>query len=269
MACVSINIGRARPGTQIRVTARLGRDSATLLATAGRQVPYPGSGQTDLERGPVIIMRNAKDSTRVSVPRQTEPIGSRQHHGPLCLVRFQPRQSPVAVLGTHEWLMGGLVKLTVVASGSRTTQMADVEARPWPLTSALGQPLVISGDSRFDGVTGWQALDALPLRVLTVEHRKLVDVTRHYPQKLRTDADRQWRSFLRGHHHPRGDALGAVAAWAADECKLGNQEYAFSTLDRLAAQHRLENRGATHQNRKFVRHIKQFLTHTGYAAPGT
>jgi hypothetical protein len=133
------------------------------------------------------------------------------------------------------------------------------------IDTASGAPVIVTDDYRFFGSFTDRANAADPLRVFTVAGGRLVNVTRAYPLHIERDAARAWRGFV----HPRNgphDGLGALAVWAADECSLRREAFAWRTLDELLREGRLQGRVESPGGERFLRHLRAFLIRTGYAS---
>jgi hypothetical protein len=117
---------------------------------------------------------------------------------------------------------------------------------------------------RFFGVGESDADSGFPLNLFTMVDGQLRNISAQFPRQVSHDARAWWRQF----EHPRyGPHLGAVAAWAADECTLGRQHHAFVILRRLQRNGRLRTFGSIlpKAKRRYARWLEGFLKRTGYA----
>jgi hypothetical protein len=124
-------------------------------------------------------------------------------------------------------------------------------------------PVFESGDDRFAYEFGSYAESAFPLEVLGFQQGRFVNLTRFFPKQIAAQA----ASLLKGFREDRrrGEGLGAIAAWAADEELLGHGVLVTRTLNREARLHNL--RSAANQSpagRTFVAKLERFLKRTGY-----
>lgn len=105
-----------------------------------------------------------------------------------------------------------------------------------------GRYVFASADARIaeDGLTDF-AHSGAPIQIWQFAHQRFVDVTRHHPALIRTDAARWLRAARRS---PRNN-LGLLAAWAADEDMLGHGKLVASTLAADARAGRLHSSLAT------------------------
>jgi hypothetical protein len=257
-----------KPGKPIRAAVRLGDVTATLRGTSRGQWYAP---EHVLIRHGYVHVSGPGGSTSYRVadagsftPGQVAMVvGSKAVHGYLCLVRFHPDQPAVALLGVRPAFMGGGPLLVFLAAGRRP-QIVPGGFAPWAIDTSLGEPVVATGDMRLFGIGASDADSGEPLRVFTVDDRRLVNVSRDYPDQVERDAAKWWQLFT---HHHNGPYYGAIASWVADECSLGRQGFAFATLNRLKragrfVHHRDEPSRA---GPAFVGFIERFLVKTGYA----
>lgn len=77
----------------------------------------------------------------------------------------------------------------------------------------------VSGDARFGYAFASFADSAMPVRLLTFHAGTWRDVTRDHPETLRADAARWLKDYKKRRRGTR--ALGMLAAWVADEYRLG------------------------------------------------
>ncbi len=110
----------------------------------------------------------------------------------------------------------------------------------------------VSGDNRFYCTFVACAASGLPLQIEAFRAGRFHDVTAHFPALIAKDAARWLRYF---HQHPHLGA-GLIAAWAADEDRLGHRLLVARTL---AAGVRAHDFG-----RGFVRQLNSFLKRHGY-----
>ncbi len=108
------------------------------------------------------------------------------------------------------------------------------------------------------------AASGLPIQVLTFANQRFTDVTRSYPALIRKDAGRWLRYFKMMKRFRWVDTVGLIAAWAADEERLGHQRLVNRVL---AAQRRAGHlRSADGQagGQRFITELKRFLRRHGY-----
>ncbi len=126
-----------------------------------------------------------------------------------------------------------------------------------------GRVVFRSADARIaeGGLTDF-ADSGAPIQIWRFSGRRFIDVSRQYPALVRADAARWLNAF--NQHISNG--VGFIAAWAADEDLLGNSQLVSTTLDSLAAQHKLHSAlGLPHNSAAaFVAELEQLLRRLGY-----
>jgi hypothetical protein len=131
------------------------------------------------------------------------------------------------------------------------------------LTRIGGREVFKSGDSRITeaGLTD-TADSGTPIQIWRFSARRFTDVTRRYPTLIRADAAMWMRLF--DHHLSNG--VGLIAAWAADEDLLGRSALVNTTLNTLAAGHKLRTPlGLPHNSETlFVTQLEKLLHKLGY-----
>jgi hypothetical protein len=248
---------------------QLGAETARLRGTA---VSPSNWQQSDaFVRGTAVVVRDRSGQIRYQVPhypfgdpvsRGVSVVGSKQVHGYLCLIRFHEGEPAVGLVGVTPGFMGEAPVLALLAGGAGRAQYVPGGFDPLTVVTKVGPPVIMTGDMRFFEVGGSDSDSGYPLRVFTVTGNELVNVSRSYPLHMERDAAVWWRRFQRS----RFPFHGGIAAWAADECTLGRQAFAFRTLDRLQAAHRLRHYlGGDLKPAPFAPHLERLLRRTGYA----
>jgi hypothetical protein len=110
------------------------------------------------------------------------------------------------------------------------------------------------------------AASGLPLQIETFSGSRFQDVTDHYPALIRKDAATWLEAFkgmARGHY---ADSVGVIAAWAADEYRLGKSAVANRFLHQQAKAGHLKSALAPNgsEGQKFVAALQRFLRRHGY-----
>jgi hypothetical protein len=133
----------------------------------------------------------------------------------------------------------------------------------------------LNHDGRFEFVTADDAFayaftdfaaSGLPLQILTFTGSRFQDVTNSYPALIRKDAATWLRAFKGTARDHYSDSVGVIAAWAADEYRLGKSAAANRFLHQQAkAGHLNSPLGASvAQGQKFVAKLQKFLHRHGY-----
>jgi hypothetical protein len=98
----------------------------------------------------------------------------------------------------------------------------------------------------------------MPIQIWSYRTGRLVDVTRRHLSAVRRDARAEWRYFLRVHGF---ETTGFLAAWTADECRLGRGARAFHWLE----SHPKKVVSQEGNSGLFVPRLREFLRRRGYA----
>lgn len=276
IVCGGEDLGKQPVGEPVRVSVRLGSVTATLTGTTIR--PNPSSGTNAFLSGGTVVVRGDGPATRYRIPdirtyvyrRPRQPqemtvVGSKDVHGILCLVRFHAEEPAVGLVGVEPLRMGLAPQLALLVPGGRPAQVIRGDFRRYSIDTSTAEPILATGDARFYSAGGAGFDSGFPLRIFTITDGRLKNVSAQYAKRIEADAARWWRQFRHPHHGPR---LGALATWAADQCTLGRQAFAFRTLDRLAAARRLHPYPMLRRrtDADFVRSVKRLLVRTGYAS---
>ena len=124
----------------------------------------------------------------------------------------------------------------------------------------------VTADDRFAYAFTDFAASGLPLQILDFSGGRFTDVTDSYPALIRKDAANWLKAFKHLNHGHDIDSVGVIAAWAADEYRLGRVAAANRYLSAQAAAGHLKTPLATTnaQGAKFVARLKRFLRRHGY-----
>jgi hypothetical protein len=95
-----------------------------------------------------------------------------------------------------------------------------------------GRPEFVSADDRFAYEFTDYADSALPVQIWRYDHGSLRDVTASYPSALRSEAAGLWSDYLAA-RKTRDDSRGLLAAWLADEVRLGRGPAAWKQLEAI------------------------------------
>jgi hypothetical protein len=135
-----------------------------------------------------------------------------------------------------------------------------------------GRPELVSADDRFAYAFTDYADSVLPVQVWRYDHGELRDVSASYKVTLRSEAADLWRTYLSG-RRDRDDPRGVLAAWVADEVRLGRSAQAWKQLDTLLRRGELTTLGSKWavdrfwpDGRAYVSKLRRFLKASGYRA---
>lgn len=110
------------------------------------------------------------------------------------------------------------------------------------------------------------AASGLPLQILTFSGSRFQDITNSYPALIRKDAATWLKAFDHMARQHYADSVGVIAAWAADQYRLGKSATANRFLHQQArAGHLKSALGASEpQGQRFVAALQKFLRRHGY-----
>jgi len=130
------------------------------------------------------------------------------------------------------------------------------------------KPEFISGDARFAYKFASFASSGFPVQIWNFDPAKgFVDVTNRFPDSIRADRDEWWKSFQKQRKRGRsGEPLGPLAAWAADQYRLGNRTSALKRIRTLQKQGKLRGgiSGLGPGAKRFPGALDRFLKRLGY-----
>jgi hypothetical protein len=273
VTCNRQNLAKVHRGASIAETVRLGGETAKLTAVSYRGSAVQGeSDDAAVRHGKVVVHDSGGHSSTYRLPtnRFYRPraeyladVDANPVDGYLCLVRFHSDQNAVAVVAVNPGCMGGCPVLKFIPSRGHRRSL-QVGPGGSTIESVNGAPVVVTDDYRFFGQFADDAESLDPVRVFTIDHGRLRNIASRFPARLRRDAAQDWRFFSHPGNGPH-TGLGALAAWAGDECSLGRQTFETHKVQQLLTAGRLKGSPGSPGGRRFVRHLHRFLKRTGYA----
>lgn len=117
-------------------------------------------------------------------------------------------------------------------------------------------PEFVSADARFAYAFASFAESGFPVRVLRFGHGRFHDATGEFPALIRSDAQRYLRAVHRAEQNPDAAVGGLLAAYAADEVRLGRATTARSEIRRVRAEGRVP--------KTYERDVFRLLRRLGY-----
>lgn len=101
-----------------------------------------------------------------------------------------------------------------------------------------------------------------PFSELALTQHGTRDISRRFVRQIAADAARWWSAYRRN----PGNGVGFIAAWAADEDRLGREQIVATMLAAQARAGRLRSSlpGAGHSGRSFVTALQKLLRSLGY-----
>jgi hypothetical protein len=256
----------------VRFTAQLGDTTARVTATAVTRnyqqwLTHP---QLTLKTG----------TTSWQAPLKPAPMAFQQHYDPLpvrvaatrqsgyvCLAQFAPGKPSFAVVSVYAGGAHCCTSFRVFDPSTRTATRLDTGNMGAVIATVGDRLLLRTADDRFSYAFAAFAFSGSPVKLLRPTGSGFRNVTKAHPALVRQDADQWWNQFL----HPDDSGLGYLAAWAADQERLGHDARVWSTLNRLNDAGRLtepkNDRSYWPEGAKYVAQLRQFLTKTGYRSP--
>jgi subtilisin-like proprotein convertase family protein len=130
-----------------------------------------------------------------------------------------------------------------------------------------GRPELVTADDRFAYTFTYYAASALPIRILHYDHGRFVDATGEFPALVRSEAAELRSEYLKT-RGPDADVRGILAAYLADEYRLGRSAEGWQLVDEAY------RRGDVSTPRvdaiwpagqKYLTALRSFLAKSGYA----
>jgi subtilisin-like proprotein convertase family protein len=131
-----------------------------------------------------------------------------------------------------------------------------------------GRPELVSADDRFAYEFTFYAASALPVQIWHFDRGVLIDVTSNYPAVVRKDAATLWSEYLQTRHESGADVRGVLAAWLADEYRLGLADQGWKKIDTAYAAGEVSPPRVDAlwpAGKKYLTALRAFLAKTGYA----
>lgn len=268
VACTTQQLPTAK-GHPVHIAVSLGGSTATLRGTSGAAylgtprvlrprltVTSAGHTAATFHPQPVAqtpgrgILVDGVDAPHVDQQRSAAPA--------MCMARFP--SGPVALLGvTNAFNQCCFLVDTYAPDVRPRSSLQDGLVVP-RLRVIGGSPVIVVADGSFLARFADYADSAAPLRVLTVRTGRQRDVTTDYPAKLRREAAKLWTRF--NNRPARG--LGFLAAWAADEDRLGHDSTIWPKLQELDDAGKLNGRPGWPRGQSFINALRTFLGDQGY-----
>ncbi len=124
----------------------------------------------------------------------------------------------------------------------------------------------VTADNRFAYAFSSFAASGLPVQVWAIDPAgRFADVTSTRPDLVRVDTARFWGAYRSGRRSSAG-ALGVLAAWCADEYRLGASQACNAELQRALGAGDLAGQPGWPRNGAFVYALKRSLRSWGYVA---
>jgi hypothetical protein len=239
-------------------TASLGPVSATLTYEQTDSFTYTGMTVT-VKRGGAVVYEGVASVPNCQVP-YCAPAGVLSGSS-LKVVNLDGDREPEIVTdfysgGAHCCTVTQVLRWNGKAYKKATHSFADIGYR-------LNGRLFVTGDARFAMTFASFADSAFPVQLMTFGAAGWRDVTRAHRTALTADADRWMTAYKQRRSGTL--ALGMLAAWTADQYRLGRKRAANRFLS--AEQHagRLKGEAAWPRGQAFLSLLKSRLKAWGYA----
>jgi hypothetical protein len=190
---------------------------------------------------------------------------------PVCLARFAGSTTLAVLLGfnaggAHCCTAVRTIPLTGSGAGTGVGTAVDTNlGNPGADVRTLGgNAVLVTADNSFAFTFASYAESAMPILVETFQASAFADATRQYPSLITPDAAQWWQAWSAPANV--GNGLGLLAAWAADECRLGQCSQAFATIDQLNGQGKLTGPSGWSTGTAYVNQLHAFLVQRGYTA---
>ena len=132
-----------------------------------------------------------------------------------------------------------------------------------------GRPEILTNDDRFAYEFAAYAFSVLPVQVDRYDHGRIEDVTSQYPWLVRREAKQLWKLYEQTRRERDADVRGVLAAWLADEYRLGLAAQGWARIEAVYRRGDLSPPGIDAlwpSGRKYLSALRSFLVKTGYAS---
>jgi len=130
-----------------------------------------------------------------------------------------------------------------------------------------GQFQFVTADDRFAYAFTAFAASGLPVQVLTIDpYGRFQDVTRARLELVRSDAKQWWSAYVRERGKKDGDTRGVLAAWCADEYRLGARAACTAELGKALGKGWLSGVALWPRNKAYVTALLKKLAKWGYVS---
>jgi len=253
-----------KPWTAVRTEKHAG----TVIAVLTGQRRISSFGPPEYRRLRLVI-RNAGRKVYDQGICGSERCGLGSHHS-LSLQRVWRTSTPDAIVdfftGGAHCCFESLIVLPDASSGHRSI-FHDWGDPGYEVQRFDGTSEFLTADDRFAYAFTSFAASGLPVQVWTIAaDGRLADITQSRPDLIEKDAEQWWHTYITQRSEPDGDVRGVLAAWCADEYRLGHEQKCTEELA-IAQRHGfLRGPDVWPQNAKFVKALKKMLAQLGYGS---
>jgi hypothetical protein len=130
-----------------------------------------------------------------------------------------------------------------------------------------GQYEFITNDDRFAYKFTSFAASGMPAQVWTIDPSgKLVDITKTRLDLVRDDAKQWWSAYVSYRGRADGDIRGVLAAWCADEYRLGDKATCTTEVGKALGKGWLKGPSVWPQNKAYIKALLETLVKWGYSS---
>jgi subtilisin-like proprotein convertase family protein len=130
-----------------------------------------------------------------------------------------------------------------------------------------GRLELVSADDRFAYQFTYYAASALPVQIWHYDHGVMTDVTSSFPAVVRSDAATLWAEYVKARTDRQNDMRGVLAAWLADEYRLGLADEGWAKIHAAYARGELSTPRVDPiwpAGQKYLSALRSFLAKSGY-----
>jgi hypothetical protein len=283
--CGSLDLNGMASGTPVSGSVTLGDISATLSGSVTMPTDEPSAvaGATitvfirskQVMTTPVAISQPLPGSPLIfggfapgEGPYPWSGYAVSGSGGPLCVARFGGSHPETTVLVGE--FSGGAHCCTYIDA----YPVVSNSVSPNPVIREIGNPgasliesgghaVIVTADNAFAYQFADYASSALPILTLEFRDGRFVVTTREHPTWVAADAGDWWATDSA---HPES-GLSALAAWAADECTLGQSTQLSNILNQLNSMGMLISQDpASPSGSAYVSQLQSFLSAHGYCS---
>ncbi|MGD0381113.1 MAG: hypothetical protein ABSC30_14135 [Acidimicrobiales bacterium] len=284
LSCNALDLWTTPVGTVVSSSVTLGPVTVTLAGTTETSPSQDpalskpeltiaiSNGATFYDPLAPPIQAGATIQTDEVIPWSIAPVPADAASTPtmpnsdaMCLAYFPGDSLPVLLLGLDT---GGahcctvVRAITVSTTGLGPAADENVGNPGASLSPGGGEAVIVTADNAFAYTFASYAASGMPVKVLIFTHGSFLDVTKQHLDLVSKDVSTWWSSFT---SNP-GNGLGALAAWVADQCVLGQGTSAWTTVDQLQTQGKLSGPAGWPTGAAYVSQLKSFLVQHGYCS---
>jgi hypothetical protein len=271
--CGSMYPAHPRAGEPVRLSAEVSGDEATLSGT------YGGSYISEISKASLMIRDHGrvvlserlgrgspffKDSISLGFSFPVYKGRANPPEGPLCVVQLAPRERPSVLLDLYT---GGAHCCTILdgyrfGSDRREITSVDLGNPDAQLVEEGGRFVIITADNSFAYAFSSFAGSGMPVEVLSFSGDSFTNVTRDYLGIVAENSN-LWQSL---YYENPSTATGLLAAWVADQDRLGESASAWAFVEGLVQHRQLTVTPWFKNGAAYLTALRALLVKDGYQA---